>query len=80
MGLRALLGYDRVVAARVVSAFVNELIRSLKKRAKTALGVRSMSDVHTGWVLAVQRTDAALTVKRPEMTRTPSTGWPRALM
>jgi hypothetical protein len=35
-GLRALLGYDRVLAARVASAFAGELDRSLKKRAKAA--------------------------------------------
>jgi hypothetical protein len=59
-GLRALLGYDRVLCAEVVSAFVGELTRSLRKRAKRALGLRSISDVHTGAVAAVQRTDSAL--------------------
>src|SRR5204863_7860659 len=59
-GLRALLGYDRVQAARVASAFAGELDRSLKKRAKAALGLSTVADGHTGSVLAVQRTDSAL--------------------
>ena len=59
-GLRALLGYDRVLAANVANAFATELSRSLKKKAKAALKLRSVSDAHTGSVLAVQRTDSAL--------------------
>jgi hypothetical protein len=58
--LRALLGYDRVLAARVASAFACELDRSLKKRAKAALALRSMTDALAGSVLSVQRTDSAL--------------------
>ena len=59
-GLRALLGYDRALAATVASAFAGELERSLKKQAKVALGLRSVADAHAGSVLAVQRTDSAL--------------------
>jgi hypothetical protein len=59
-GLRALLGYDRELCAKVVSAFVGELSRSLKKRAKRELGLASVEDAHTGAVCAVQRTDGAL--------------------
>jgi hypothetical protein len=59
-GLRALLGYDRELCAEVVSAFVGELSRSLKKRAKRELGLASVEDAHTGAVCAVQRTDGAL--------------------
>jgi hypothetical protein len=55
-----LLGYDRVLAARVASAFAGELDRSLKKRAKAALGLSTVTDAHTWSVLAVQRTDSAL--------------------
>lgn len=40
-GLRALLGYDRELCAEVVSAFVGELSRSLKKKAKRELGLAS---------------------------------------
>ena len=59
-GLRALLGYDRELCAEVVSAFVGELSRSLKRRAKRELSLRSVEDAHTGAVCAVQRTDSAL--------------------
>jgi hypothetical protein len=59
-GLRALLGYDRELCAKVVSAFVRELLRSLKRRAKRELGLASVADAHTGAVCAVQRTDSAL--------------------
>jgi hypothetical protein len=59
-GLRALLGYDRKLTALVASAFASELDRSLKKRAKAALGLSTVADAHTGSVLAVQRTDSAL--------------------
>jgi len=59
-GLRALLGYDRVLAAQVVSAFVHELDRSLCKRAKAILDLPSVADAHTGAIAAVQRTDSAL--------------------
>jgi hypothetical protein len=59
-GLRALLGYDRELCAKVVSTFVGELSRSLKRRAKRDLGLRSVEDAYTGAVCAVQRTDSAL--------------------
>ncbi len=59
-GLRALLGYDRELCAKVVSAFVGELCRSLKRRAKRQLGLASVAQAHTGAVCAVQRTDGAL--------------------
>ncbi|HEX7625099.1 MAG TPA: transposase, partial [Anaeromyxobacteraceae bacterium] len=68
-GLRALLGYDaakspagddRRLCAEVVSAFVGELSRSLRCRAKAALALGTVADAHTGAVTAVQRTDSAL--------------------
>jgi Putative transposase/Transposase zinc-binding domain len=59
-GLRALLGYDRELCAEVVSAFVGELSRSLRRRAKRELGLASVEDAYTGAVCAVQRTDGAL--------------------
>jgi hypothetical protein len=59
-GLRALIGYDRELCAQVVSTFVGELGRSLRKRAKRALGLASVAQAHTGAVCAVQRTDGAL--------------------
>ncbi len=59
-GLRALLGYDRALAAQVVSGFVHELGRSLCKRAKGVLGLPSVADAHTGAIAAMQRTDGAL--------------------
>jgi hypothetical protein len=59
-GLRALLGYDRELCAKVVSAFVGELCRTLARRAKHELGLSSVADAHTGAICAVQRTDGAL--------------------
>jgi len=59
-GIRALLGYDRGLCAEVVSAFAAELGRSLRFRAKAALGLRTVAAAHTGIVAAVQRTDSAL--------------------
>ncbi|MBE7484258.1 MAG: transposase zinc-binding domain-containing protein [Polyangiaceae bacterium] len=59
-GLRALLGYDRKLCAEVVSAFMAEVDRSLRWRAKRQLGLASVADAHTGGVAAVQRTDSAL--------------------
>ncbi len=58
--LRALLGYDRVLAALVVSAFAHELHRSLCKRAKAIVDLPSVADAHTGAIAALQRTDSAL--------------------
>ncbi len=59
-GLRALLGYDRRLCAEVVSAFMKEVDRSLRWRAKREHGLTSMSLAFTGAVVAVQRTDSAL--------------------
>jgi hypothetical protein len=59
-GLRALLGYDRRLCAQVVGAFAQELLRSLRQRAKRLLGVGSVALAHTGAVAAIQRTDGAM--------------------
>jgi hypothetical protein len=47
-GLRALLGYDRELCAEVVSAFVGELGRSLKRRAKRELASSGSRGWRTG--------------------------------
>lgn len=57
-GLRALLGYDRQLCAEVLAAVIAELSRSLRRRAKKALGLSSVGDALTGAVTAVQRVDA----------------------
>ena len=59
-GIRAVLGYDRKLCADVVSAFMGEVSRSLKHRAKRELGLASVSLAHTGAVAVVQRADSAL--------------------
>jgi len=59
-GVRALLGYDKVLCAEVLSAVVAELARSLKWRAKKLLDLPSVKHLLTGAVAAVQRTDSAL--------------------
>lgn len=58
--IRAVLGYDRKLCADVVSAFLGEVSRSLKRRAKRELGLTSVSLAHTGAVAVVQRADSAL--------------------
>jgi hypothetical protein len=59
-GLRALLGYDRELCSEVLGAFAGEVMRSLKWRAKRALGLSSIQDAHTGTVAVVQRVDSSL--------------------
>ena len=59
-GLRALLGYDRRLCSEVASAFVGEMLRSLRRRAKRLLGLASVADAHPGAVAAVHRADSAL--------------------
>jgi hypothetical protein len=59
-GVRALLGYDSGLCAEVVSAFVEQLSRSLRWRAKQLFGLASVADAFTGALAAVQRTDGAV--------------------
>ena len=58
--LRTALAYDRGLCADVLDAFVSSLTRSLRRRAKKHLGLRSMEDALTDAVTFVQRTDSAL--------------------
>lgn len=59
-GVRAVLGYDKELGREAASAFAKELSRSLKRRAKKQLGLRSVDEALTGLVVVVQRTDGAL--------------------
>jgi hypothetical protein len=59
-GLRALLGYDRELCAEVAGVFVQELLRSLRWRAKRLLGLASVEQAHAGAVTFIQRFDSAL--------------------
>ncbi|HEX7479470.1 MAG TPA: hypothetical protein VF331_16825, partial [Polyangiales bacterium] len=58
--LRHLLGYDRELCAAVLNAFVRELSRSYRRRAKQVHGLSSTALAQTGAVTVVQRTDSAL--------------------
>jgi hypothetical protein len=58
--VRAVLGYDKDLCREAASAFAKELSRSLRHRAKRALGLSSVDDALTGLVAVVQRTDGAL--------------------
>jgi hypothetical protein len=58
--LRYLCGYDRKLCSDVVGAFVTEVMRSLRRRAKRLLGLDSVKQAHTGAVTFVQRFDSAL--------------------
>jgi hypothetical protein len=57
--LRYALGYDRKLCATVLGAFVTELSRSYKRRAKREHGLPSISQLCTGAVTFVQRVDGA---------------------
>jgi hypothetical protein len=59
-GVRAVLGHDQELGRAATSAFAKEFSRSLKRRAKTELGLRSVDEALTGLVVVVQRTDGAL--------------------
>ena len=59
-GVRALLAYDQKLCTQVLHAFVSVARRSLAKRAKVLLGLKSVRHVLTGAVAAIQRTDSAL--------------------
>ena len=58
--LRVLCGYDRKLCAEVLEAFMVELARSLKHRAKSALDLRSLKQAWTGAVSVIQRGDSSL--------------------
>jgi hypothetical protein len=70
--LRVLCGYDRKLCAEVLEAFVLELSRSLKRRAKQSLGLETVAHRRglcprqppgpslTGAVSVIQRGDASL--------------------
>lgn len=58
--LRYAMGYDRRLCADVLGAFIGALTRSLRRRAKRALGLRSVKDALVGAVTFVQRSDSAL--------------------
>jgi hypothetical protein len=58
--LRVLCGYDSALCADVMKAFEKEVSRSLRHRAKAALGLDSVAQAHTGSVLFIQRFDSAL--------------------
>jgi hypothetical protein len=55
-----LLGYDRELCAAVLDAFVKELSRRYRRRAKQVHGLPSIALAHSGAVTVVQRTDSAL--------------------
>lgn len=58
--LRVLCGYDKKLCAGVLGAFVRELERSMRRRARSELGLESSRDPRTGSVTFVQRFDSGL--------------------
>jgi hypothetical protein len=54
------MGYDRELCSDILRAFVGSLRRSLRRRAKKKLGLRSVEDAKFGAVTFVQRTDSSL--------------------
>jgi hypothetical protein len=62
--LRYAMGYDRKLCADVLDAFIVSLCRSLRRRAKLQLGLRSVEDALSGAVTFIQRADSSLRLKR----------------
>ena len=58
--LRTLCGYDRRLCAAVMRAFIRELHRSLRFRAKREFGLPSVKASFPGTVTVMQRFDSAL--------------------
>jgi hypothetical protein len=58
--LRYAMGYDRKLCADVLDAFITSLRRSLRLRAKSQLGLRSIEDALFGAVTFIQRADSSL--------------------
>ena len=58
--LRYLCGYDKALCRDVLNAFIAEVMRSLRHRAKKAWGWQSVSQAHPGSVTFIQRFDSAL--------------------
>jgi hypothetical protein len=58
--LRLAVGYDGALCSAVVGAFVEEVQRSYRWRAKWLLGLTSVELAHTGAVTFIQRFDSAL--------------------
>jgi hypothetical protein len=60
MRVRRAACYDRELCADVLEAFIGALRRSLRRRAKRALGLRSLGDLQIGALTFVQRCDSSL--------------------
>ena len=58
--LRLRVGYDGTLCSQVLRAFVEEMARSYRRRAKRELGLRSVAEGHGGAVTFIQRFDSAL--------------------
>jgi hypothetical protein len=58
--IRYVLAYDRDLCAQAVRIFVDTIFRQLRRRAKQAYGLSSVTAAHPGAVTFVQRFDSAL--------------------
>lgn len=58
--LRLRVGYDGALCTQVLRAFLEEMARSYRRRAKRELGLSSVSEAHPGAVTFIQRFDSAL--------------------
>ena len=58
--LRYAMGYDAKLCSAVLGAFIGALERSLRRRAKRELGLRSVEDAQFGALTFVQRGDSSL--------------------
>jgi hypothetical protein len=78
--LRYLMAYDRELCADVLEAFIGALRRSLRRRAKRALGLRSLGDLQIGAVTFVQRCDSSLRLNVHFHTLADAAARPRRLV
>ena len=57
-----MLAFDRALCADVLDVFIAALTRSMRRRAKRVLSLRSVDDALVGALTVIQRSDSALRV------------------
>ncbi|MCZ7680805.1 MAG: transposase [Sandaracinaceae bacterium] len=60
--MRCMLAFDRALCADVLAVFIAALTRSMRRRAKRILSLRSVDDALVGALTVIQRSDSALRV------------------
>ena len=60
LAVRYAMGYDAKLCSAILAEFIRALRRSLRHRAKLALGLRSVEDAKFGALTFIQRSDSSL--------------------